>query len=114
MPTLAAFYDIVAIEFLNLLRPHSWSRDMAFYIGGNYVPERITRAHWEAFARDLRMPPKRLLARLEVLTERVPQAAHAACEDFVRTHGNETACGRLEESIRRRCDWSKKSVLHVP
>ncbi len=51
VPTLAPFYDLISIEFLNLLRPGTWARDMAFAIGEHHEPERITRSDWLTFAR---------------------------------------------------------------
>ena len=111
VPTLAPFYDLVAIEFFNLLRPGTWSRDMAFYIGEHYVPERITRADWETFARDLGMPPKRLLARLEELALEMPDVAHSARCAFAQAHGDQSAYDQLEISVRRRCHWVLNSVI---
>ncbi len=110
VPALAPFYDLVAIEFLNLLRPQSWAREMAFYVGGNHVPERITRKDWEAFAVDLKMPARRLLARLDELSEQMPRIAEAACDEFSRSHGRGPVCETLLESIRRRCHWTRNSI----
>lgn len=110
VPALAPFYDLVAIEFLNLVRPQSWSRDMAFYIGGNRVPEKITKADWEQFARDLKMPIRPLFARLEELAVRMPEAAREAREAFGNAHGDEAVYEQLVESVRRRCQWTLNSV----
>lgn len=110
VPALAPFYDLVAVEFLNLVRPHSWARDMGFFIGKHGVPERVTRDDWEMFARELRMPPKRALARLQEMAERIPDLARAARHDFVEAHGDEPVLDRFEESIRRRCRWTLDSV----
>ena len=110
VPALAPFYDLVAIEFLNLVRPHSWSRDMAFYIGANYIPEKIAKADWEQFARDLKMPVKPLFARLEDLAVRMPEVARDARGAFSEAHGDEAVHERLEESVRRRCHWTLNSV----
>ncbi len=111
VPTLAPFYDLVAIEFFNLLRPGTWSRDMAFYIGEHDEPERITRADWEIFARDLGMPPKRLLARLEELALQMPDVAHSARGAFAEANGDQAAYDQLETSVRRRCRWVLNSVF---
>jgi serine/threonine-protein kinase HipA len=111
-PVLAPFYDLVAIEFLNLVRPGSWSRDIAFYIGEHDVPEQITRADWEAFARQLGMPPKRVLARLEELTGRMGDLARDSRQAFAASQGDEPVYDRFEESIRRRCRRTLNSVFH--
>lgn len=111
VPTLAPFYDLVAIEFFNPLRPGTWSRDMAFYIGEHDEPERITRADWEIFARDLGMPPKRLLARLEELALQIPDVAQVARGAFAEANGDQAAYDQLETSVRRRCRWVLNAVF---
>jgi serine/threonine-protein kinase HipA len=111
VPLLAPFYDLVAIEFLNLVRPHSWSRDMAFYIGEHYVPEQITKADWVRFAGDLGMPEKPLLSRLEEFAGRMPEVAREAREGFGKAHGDEGVLEQLDESVRRRCHWTQNTVF---
>ena len=111
VPILAPFYDLVAIEFLNLVRPGPWSRDMSFFIGEHYMPEQITRADWVAFAKDLGMPPKRLLERLEELAAYLPEVAGNAHQAFTETHGDELVYDRLKESVSRRCRWTLNSVF---
>ena len=107
---LAPFYDLISIECLNLLRPGTWSRDMAFFIGERDVPERIRRSDWLTFARHLGMPPKRLLGRVEALATRLPAVARAAGEAFAAAHGGAPACERLDEAVRRRCLWTLESL----
>lgn len=111
VPVLAPFYDLVAIEFLNLVRPGSWARDMGFAIGGQHEPERVTRADWELFAREMGMPPKRLLARLEELAVQLPDIARSARQGFAEVHGDDAVYEQLEESVRRRCRWTLRSVF---
>ena len=110
VPTLAPFYDLISIEFLNVLRPGSWSRDMAFFIGERDVPERIRRSDWRSFARDLAMPPRRLLDRVAGLAAEVPVLARAARESFAQVHGDAPIYDRLEEAVRRRCRWTLESL----
>lgn len=110
-PVLAPFYDLVAIEFLNHVRPGSWARDLAFSIGGSYVPERVTKADWEAFSSELRMPARRVLERLADLAGRMPELAAEAREALAREHGDERVFDALEESVRRRCRWTLRSVF---
>ena len=111
VPTLAPFYDLVAIEFLNLVRPGTWARDMAFSIGTRYVPEQITRGDWEGFARDLGMPPKRVLARLEELASQLPDIASRALEAFTENFGDEAVYDNLKKSVQRRSRWVLNSVF---
>ena len=110
VPTLAPFYDLISIEFLNLLRPETWSRDMAFSIGEHDVPERITRSDWLSFAGALGMPPRRLLDRLGELASEMPGVARAAREAFTQVHGDASAYKKLEETVRRRCRWTLQSL----
>jgi serine/threonine-protein kinase HipA len=106
VPVLAPFYDLVAIECLNLVRPGSFSRTLSFFIGEHGVPEKVTRADWELFARQLGMPPKRVLARLEEVAQDMPDAAGAARRAFAEAHGDAPLLDRFEESVRRRCKWT--------
>ena len=110
VPTLAPFYDLISIEFLNLLRPGTWARDMAFSIGEHHEPERITRSDWLGFARELGMPPRRLLDRVGELATALPAVAGAAREAFAQAHGDAQAYDRLEEAVRGRCRWTLESL----
>jgi serine/threonine-protein kinase HipA len=110
-PTLAPFYDLVAIEFLNLVVPGSYARDMALYVGASALPERIRRGDWEDMARDLGMPSRPLLARLAVLAEALPGVARACREAFAEAHGDLPIYDRFEESVRRRCKSARAMVL---
>ena len=110
VPTLAPFYDLISIEFLNLLRPGTWARDMAFSIGEHHEPERITRSDWQTFARELGMPPRRLLDRVGELASDMPCLARAARETFAQVQGDAQAYDRLEEAVRRRCRWTLESL----
>lgn len=111
VPELAPFYDLVAIEFLNRLRPGTWSRDMAFDVGTQVEPERITRAEWQQFAKDLGMPPRPTLARLEELALRLPEVAAELSEAFAAEQFYDPALEQFRESVKRRCRWVLNSVL---
>jgi len=111
VPDLAPFYDVVSIKFLNAVRPGTWARDMAFAIGHQFAPERITRNDWEALAEDLGMPPTRLLDRLEDLCARMPAVASDARQAFAARHGNEAVYDKLERSVQKRCRWVRRSVF---
>ena len=107
---LAPFYDLISIEFLNLLHPGTWSRELAFFVGEHDVPEQIGRPDWLAFARELGMPPRRLLGRVEEMATRLPAVARAAREAFATVHGGAPACERLDEAVRRRCRWTLETL----
>lgn len=111
VPVLAPFYDLVAIEFLNLLTPGSYKRDMALYIGDHAEPERIGKEDWRLLARQLGMPAKPLIQRVEELGRILPDLARESLETFASEHEVSEADEQLEESIRRRCHWVLNSVL---
>ena len=102
-PTLAPFYDLVSIEFLNQITPGSYAREMAFFIGDERKPERITRRHWEDFARALGMPPKPLLGRVLELAEALPPIARTCREAFAAEHGDSAIHHRLDKTLAKRC-----------
>lgn len=110
IPVLAPFYDMVAIEFFNFVRRGSWTRTLAFNIGEHNIPERITRADWEAFARDMGMPPKRLLERVEELANQLPDIAVVVREKFIKEFGDEPVYDNMERSVRQRCGWLLRTV----
>lgn len=114
VPELAPFYDLVAIEFLNRLRPGSWSRDMAFAVGTQVLPERITRGEWERFADDLGIPRKPTLERLEEMALALPEAAVSVARHFAGNYFKDNTLDRFVESIRRRCGWVVRSVFGKP
>lgn len=111
VPVLAPFYDLVAIEFFNLVRPGDWARDIAFFIGNHRVPEQITKGDWQTFSGHLGMPPRRLLARLEQLANELPEHARRARQAFAENFGDEPVYDYFEESVRRRCHWTLTSVF---
>ena len=86
-PTLAPFYDIVSIEYLNV-NGKRWDRSLAFAIGEHHSPDRIRRADWESMARDLGMQPDRLLDRLEDFANRLPGIAEQTVDAFAAAHGD--------------------------
>ena len=110
-PVFAPFYDLISIEFLNTVRPGSWSREMALAIGAQYIPERITRSEWEIMAGDIGMPPKRLLNRLEELANRLPEVVGDVIHAFSEAHDDKVVYGKLYELVRKRCRWTLNSVF---
>jgi len=111
VPAPVPFYDLVAIEFSNLLRPGVCSRDMGFFIGELRIPERVSRVDWEIFARDPGMPPRRLLDRVGELAGQLFDFARDSRQAFAENFGDEPVYDQLVESVRRRCQWLLDSVL---
>jgi serine/threonine-protein kinase HipA len=103
---LAPFYDLVSIELFNLLRPKSFSRDLAFSVGTAIAPERIQKADWQAFAKAMGMPASRMLARVTELAERLPGIAEETVAAFQEAHRKIAVADRLVETVRKRCRWT--------
>ena len=101
-PSLAPFYDLVSIEYLNALGAH-WDRDMGFWVGERNGPDRIRRQDWERLAEDLGMQPNRLLDRLEDFAARLPGITEQAVEDFIATHGEPQVHRQLTRTVQKRC-----------
>lgn len=60
---------------------------LAMKIGGSYRLREIQRRHWEACARDLRLPHQSLIERAEAMiarmTDALPMVAHALHEEGI-------------------------------
>jgi serine/threonine-protein kinase HipA len=110
VPRLAPLYDLVCIEFLDRLGLR-YDRKLAFFIGGNNLPEQVTRDDWAAHARAIGVPPKSLLERLRQMAAELPALAKETRASFAERHGDNPAHDRLEESIRDRCGWALRSVF---
>ena len=111
-PSLAPFYDIVSIEYLNVALRAQFDRSMAFAVGGNHTPERVTRADWAKHGRRSRVcSPDRLLERLADLTRRLPGMAEQVVEAFEAAHGKHQVYMQMARTIRKRCGWVFRSAL---
>jgi serine/threonine-protein kinase HipA len=109
VPVLAPFYDLVALEFLYRIGIR-YARKLAFLVGGRSVPEEIRRRDWEGFARQLGIPPKRLLLRVSELALRLPALAQETRAAFAARFGDNQVLDRFEETIRDRCRWTLGSM----
>lgn len=108
IPKLAPCYDMVAIEFLNVIKAGPWARKMAFRIGGRDTPEEISLENWHGFAEDLGIPKTPTVNRLLELADALPEIARTVREDFAHQHGDRPAYDQLERYISKRCRWVKK------
>lgn len=72
---------------------------LAMKIGGNYRLREIHRSHWEACARELRLPPNELIARATAMIERLIEAVPKVA-DMLHDEGlDDPVIGRLVGSI---------------
>ncbi|WP_027389845.1 type II toxin-antitoxin system HipA family toxin [Chrysiogenes arsenatis] len=109
-PTLAPFYDLVAIEFLNQLTPAQYAREMALYIGDEKIPERITKPQWQLMAKHLAMPPKPLLERVAHIAEQLPYIATQCRAEFAAQHGDTAMYEKLVNMVSKRCRWTLETL----
>jgi len=110
-PSLAPFYDLVSIELLNLIRPGAFARDLAFSVGGAFVPERIGRAEWTAFAKACELPTKALLRRVAELADALPPLASEVIARFEAEHGAIPIREQWIDTVTRRCRWTAQSLV---
>lgn len=110
LPTLAPFYDLVAIDFLTTVSGASYEREMAFAIGGQYVPERINKTAWEQFATDLGIRKAMLTRSLDTMSEMLPAVARQVRRDFADKFGDKALYNGLEQNIDGRCRWARQLI----
>ena len=113
VPTLAPFYDLVAIEYLNHVGGSRYDRHMALYIGEASLPERIGREDWERMAVQLGIPARPLLKRLEELAQTLHEITRNCLDDFVARHGDPGTTEQFFASIEKRCRWVLQTVLRA-
>lgn len=111
---LAPFYDLVAIDSLNRLRApcHRFSRAMAFSIGGAMRPERVGRAAWQGFSRDLGVRPRRVERELEAMATQLPdhgRRVRAELDGLIGAHQKHRV---IEKSLAARCAWALRTLGH--
>ena len=111
-PSLAPFYDLVSVEYLNALGAH-WDRDMGLRVGERGGPDRIRRQDWESMAEDLGIPTGQLLDRLEDLATRLPDITARAVEDFASTRSERDrhVYRQLPRMVQKRCARLLRSGL---
>ena len=105
LPELAPAYDLVSIEFLNQVGNTNYAREMAFAIGGQYVPERVNREAWHQFATDLGVRPDLVFRRLREMAEALPDLADDVRSAFVDEFGNRQVYRQYTRIISDRCRW---------
>lgn len=105
LPELAPFYDLVSIEFINQAGNAGYSREMAFAIGGQYVPERVSKSTWDQFAADLRVRPTLIFRRVKEIAQALPDLSSSARRSFAEQFGDKPLYDQYERAISDRCRW---------
>lgn len=106
VPSLAPFYDLVSIEFINKVGHADFARDMALSVGGMFRPETLNRQAWEQFARSMRLPPRTVLQRVQEMAETLPAHAESVLDAFERAEGSHPIHARYLRMIEKRCKWT--------
>lgn len=112
-PVLAPCYDMVSIEYLNVVcrSDEPYVRNMGLEIGGHDRPEQITRSDWEQMAGDLGMPAKTVLARLEEKATVLPDVTDRVLTEFMAQHGPEDDYAQMCNVVGTRCQQVLNSVF---
>lgn len=105
VPVLAPFYDLVSIEHINKVGKANYARDLAFSIGGDFTPERITRASWAAFARQLGIPLRPLIDRVADLATRIPESATVCLSRYQTQQGCHPMHRTFMTMVKKRARW---------
>ena len=104
-PDFARFYDLLAIEFLNKAGGANYDRNLAFAIGGVYVPEKVNKDAWSRFASDVGVRESLVTRRVVELAELLPGAVASVCASFTERFGDHPVYAHYEKEIVQRCRW---------
>ncbi len=110
-PKLAPFYDLVAIEFFNAIKSGVWARKLAFRIGQQDTPEKVTLEDWRLFAKHIGVPANPTIDRLGSLAESLPDVVKEERGAFAEKFGDKAVYDIFERYIRRRCRWVLNQLI---
>jgi len=95
---LAPLYDLASVlPYPQRIDPQK--AKLAMKIGNSYRLREIRRNHWEACARDLRMPATDLISRAKSMIERLIVAAPKVANNLRDEGLDNPVIGRLVDSI---------------
>lgn len=95
---LAPLYDLASVlPYPQRIDPRK--AKLAMKIGSTYRLREIRRNHWEACARDLRMPANDLIERAESMIERLIDAPPKVASSLLDENLDDPVIGRLVDSI---------------
>lgn len=95
---LAPLYDLASV-LPYPQRVDLQKAKLAMKIGNSYRMREIRRTHWEACARDLRMPANDLIGRAESMIERLIDDAPKVADILLDEGLNDPVIGKLVDSI---------------
>lgn len=95
---LAPLYDLASVlPYPQRIDPQK--AKLAMKIGSSYRLREIRRNHWEACARDLRMPANDLIGRAESMIERLIDAVPKVASSLLEENLDDPVIRRLVDSI---------------
>ena len=109
---LAPLYDLASVlpypQRIDLQKAK-----LAMKIGGTYRLREIRRNHWEACARDLRMPANDLIGRAELMIHRLIDAAPEVANTLLDEGLNDPVIGKLVDSIASHAQSCREGLLNT-
>jgi serine/threonine-protein kinase HipA len=98
---LAPLYDIAStLPYPKTVSPHK--AKLAMKIGSTYLLKRIEERHWLACAKQLRLPPARLMERLKNMTQKLQTLAPRIADDLHGQGLKHPVIRKLSEDIAQR------------
>lgn len=105
---LAPLYDISsALAYGDMYLP---KLRMAMQIGHEYRISRVERRHWLALANDCSLDGDEVLARVDELAARLPDALSEICAEPTIRAINSSLPGRLCEGVAEHAAWCRKAL----
>jgi serine/threonine-protein kinase HipA len=106
---LAPLYDVISsLPYPRQVQPRKAS--LAMKIGSKYRVYDVARRHWETCAREMRLPPEDLLARVEEMIERLPAAAETVAQNMLAGGIDDPVVSKLVEVIAVHCQQCREHL----
>jgi len=107
---LAPLYDIAStLPYPETVSPHK--AKLAMKIGNTYQLKKIKRRHWEACAKQLRIPATNLTERLQSIAEKLPALTQLIADQLHQEGLTHPVIQTLADSISQR---ARDSQRHLP
>jgi serine/threonine-protein kinase HipA len=99
---LAPLYDVASsLPYPQQIQPRKAT--LALKIGREYRLQRIDRRDWETCARELRLPAKDLLHRIQLLAETLPNAAKETAHQLQSSGITHPVIPKLVDALGEHC-----------
>ncbi len=93
---LAPIYDLVCTRASPRLATH-----LAMGVGGEFEPTEVRRRHWERLAEELGLGARFVVALVQEMVERFPDATRAAAWEFRSRYGEKPALQMILPKVRK-------------